>query len=66
MKNKIETRPLICGSIGRQPFWIKKYGLTNLKNADLVHDYGLYLPNNHEITTDEVKFVCEIVNNCIE
>ena len=25
-KNNIETRPLICGSIGQQPFWKKIYG----------------------------------------
>ena len=66
IKNKIETRPLICGSIGRQPFWIKRYGLSNLKNADLVHDCGLYLPNNHEITEEEIVFVCDIVNSCID
>ena len=36
--NNIEYRPLICGSIGRQPFWIDRYGKTILKNADHVHE----------------------------
>ena len=45
-KFDIETRPLICGNLGRHPFWIKKFGIQELKNGDIVHDYGLYLPNN--------------------
>ena len=55
----IETRPLICGSIGRHPFWIKKYGKLFLKNADIVHDYGLYLPNNYNIGKDEIEYICD-------
>jgi len=61
--NDIETRPLVCGSIGRQPFWIKEHGETRLPFADTVHDYGLYVPNNHQITNDEIKKICEVVNN---
>ena len=61
--NDIETRPLVCGSIGRQPFWIKEHGETRLPFADIVHDYGLYVPNNHQITNDEIKKICEVVNN---
>ncbi|NBN95064.1 MAG: aminotransferase class I/II-fold pyridoxal phosphate-dependent enzyme, partial [Verrucomicrobia bacterium] len=26
----VECRPLVCGSMGRQPFWIKKHGVTHL------------------------------------
>jgi len=56
----IETRPLICGNIARHPFWIKEYGITEtLKNADIVHDYGLYLPNHHNMGHEEVAYVCE-------
>lgn len=61
----IAVRPLISGSIGRQPFWIKRYGETRLKNADLVNDFGLYLPNNHEITEKEIELICSIVNKNI-
>ena len=42
-KNNIECRPLICGSIGLQPFWINKFGKTNLKNADFVSTKFIYL-----------------------
>lgn len=54
----IEIRPLICGSMGRQPFWIDLYGKTSLKNADIVHDYGVYLPNHGNLTEDQIHFVC--------
>jgi CDP-4-dehydro-6-deoxyglucose reductase, E1 len=57
-KNKIECRPLVCGSMGRQPFWIKKYGEMHLANADKIHDYGLYLPIHDKLTEAQIEFVC--------
>lgn len=57
--NKIECRPLVCGSMGRQPFWVKKYGELHLANADKIHDYGLYLPNHDKLTEEQIKFICE-------
>lgn len=59
-KNNIETRPLICGSMGKQPFWIKKYGVKHLEVADIVHDYGLYLPNHLYINDNDIEYVCKI------
>ena len=61
--NNIHTRPLICGSLGRQPFWIKKFGECQLENADFVNDYGFYLPNNHEISREEIEFISNTINN---
>ncbi len=60
-KNGIESRPLICGSISRQPFWYKKYGHSSLKNADSIHDFGIYVPNNPDMTEDEVRQVANII-----
>ena len=45
-KKGIETRPLICGNIGSQPIWLKKYKKQKLTNAQIIHDYGIYLPNH--------------------
>jgi CDP-6-deoxy-D-xylo-4-hexulose-3-dehydrase len=53
----IETRPLLCGSIGRQPFWIKSRGETRLAKADIVHDHGIYLPNHLGIGASEIALV---------
>lgn len=58
-KFKIQTRPLICGNIGRHPFWIKKNGNSILTNADIVHDYGLYLPNNYSLNKKDIFFICQ-------
>jgi CDP-6-deoxy-D-xylo-4-hexulose-3-dehydrase len=58
-ENGIETRPLICGSIGRHPFWIKRYGELCLRNADIIHDNGLYLPNHNKIGKLEIKYISE-------
>jgi CDP-6-deoxy-D-xylo-4-hexulose-3-dehydrase len=58
--NGVECRPLICGNIGQHPFWIKKYGVPcNLPMADIVHNFGLYLPNHAMLTEEDVKYVCD-------
>jgi len=64
-ENEIEIRPLICGSIGEQPFWKKLYGETKLPMASLIHRQGLYIPNNHELTLKEVELICDIVNESL-
>jgi len=63
--NKIECRPLIAGSMSRQPFFFERYGKQNYNFADKIHDYGLYLPNNSDMTTEEIKFICKILNETI-
>jgi CDP-6-deoxy-D-xylo-4-hexulose-3-dehydrase len=63
--NDIECRPLICGSINEHPFWYERYGKQELDNAKIIHEYGLYLPNNHQMTDDEINKVIKIVNENI-
>jgi len=62
IEKKVQTRPLICGSMGTQPFYVKQYGETIFQNASVVDQYGFYLPNHQELSMDEIKFVCGIVN----
>jgi len=64
-ENNIECRPLICGSINKQPFWYERYFNSSTPNADWLHNNGLYLPNNHEMTEKEVIFVSDIVNKVL-
>ena len=64
-KNNIECRPLICGSINEHPFWYERYGKQELNNSKIVHEYGLYIPNNHQMTDDEINKVIKIVNENI-
>ena len=64
--NNVEVRPLISGNLGLHPFYCKRYGKKDLKNANIVDEYGLYLPNNQSITIEEIEFICEIVNKIID
>lgn len=63
--NNVECRPLICGSIGRQPFWISRYGISHFPNADQVNDNGFYVPNNQDIKEEEIDFICSIISEKI-
>lgn len=60
--NGVEVRPLICGSIGEQPFWIEKYGIEKLQYANYFNNNGMYLPNHHFLKKEEIEFICDIVN----
>ena len=57
----IDSRPLICGSIGQQPFWIKKYGKQILENASKVHDKGLYIPAHHNLSNEDIEHISNTI-----
>ena len=61
-ENSIEVRPLVCGNLARQPIWYENYAPANLPNADIVDKYGLYVPNNHDITNEQIKLIAEVIN----
>jgi len=64
IENNIEIRPLVCGSIAEQPFWKKlNYTKTITPWASIIHNQGLYLPNNPDIEKNEIEFICNIINN---
>ena len=55
---KIQSRPLICGNMGQQPFWKKKFiNQKKLSNAKFVHKYGLYLPNHANINQFDIDHI---------
>ena len=60
---QIECRPLICGNIGRHPFWTRTNDHCDLPNADIVHDYGIYLPNHHNMLPSDVERVSEVFSS---
>lgn len=62
VKNNVEVRPLISGSMGTQPFWIKKYGRQELPHVSIIDKYGFYVPNNPSLTDEDIKLVCNIIN----
>ena len=61
-KEGIEVRPLIAGSMGRQPFWLKEYETPELPNCDLLHEFGFYIPNHQDLTIEEINKICKIIN----
>jgi len=63
--NNVECRPLVCGSMSRQPFYYTVYGKKTYPFSDIIHDNGLYLPNNPDMTNEEIDYICNIVNRNI-
>ncbi len=57
-KKKIESRPLICGNMGQQPFLEKIcFNKKELVNAKFVNEYGIYLPNHANINFKDIDFI---------
>jgi len=65
-KNDVEVRPMICGSMGTQPFYVKGYGELKLPNVSKIDRYGFYVPNHPNLTKQEIEFICNIINKGIE
>lgn len=64
-ENSIECRPLIAGSISRQPFFYERYGEMSYPFSDLIHEHGLYLPNNPTMSHDDVVRIADVVNGIV-
>jgi CDP-6-deoxy-D-xylo-4-hexulose-3-dehydrase len=58
--HNIECRPLICGNIARHPFWLRDNPRLMLTNADKVHDFGIYLPNHHNLDAADIARVADV------
>ncbi len=58
-KNNIESRPIICGNIAKQPFMKDKYlnSKDNFSNANFVDKYGIYLPNHANLSIQDIDLV---------
>ena len=62
-EHNIEVRPLIAGSMAKQPFATgvnKKYGTGN---SDIIHEKGFYLPNHQDLSLEQVEFITSLVNS---
>ena len=58
----IESRPLICGNIARQPFWHRTANDDRHEVADTIHSNGMYLPNHPGIDSTTIARVTQVVN----
>lgn len=61
--NNIEVRPLIAGDMSKKPMWVKNYGEVKLPNCQLINDYGFYIPNHQDLTSQEINIICNIIND---
>lgn len=61
--NEVECRPLICGSLGEQPVYVRRYGKLDLPNASFIKKYGMYVPNHHLLTDDNIGKIVKIIRN---
>ena len=59
--NGIETRPLGGGSMGRQPFWVDRYGVESFPVADRLHETSFMLPNHPYLSLEDVHRICDVV-----
>ena len=54
---------MICGSMGPQPFYVKKYGRVELPNVSIIDELGCYVPNNPSLTEEDIVKVSNLINS---
>jgi len=65
---EIEYRPIVSGNLLKQPF-LKGYELTTNKSnttIDQVHNFGVYLGNNHFVKRKQLKLLKKILDGINE
>jgi CDP-6-deoxy-D-xylo-4-hexulose-3-dehydrase len=63
-KYNIEYRPLVAGNLLKQPF-LKNYKFGYYKetyNADIIHDYGLYIGNSQFVNNNHLSLLKKILD----
>ena len=64
-ENNVEVRPMICGSMGTQPFYVKKYGKKHLPNSEFLKTRGMYLPNHASLTKEDITFIVSLIKDLL-
>jgi dTDP-4-amino-4,6-dideoxygalactose transaminase len=59
-ENGIETRPLGGGSMGRQPFWVDRFGKRPFPVADRLHETSFMLPNHPYLSPDDINRIADV------
>ena len=62
-KENIEVRPMICGSMGKQPFYVKEFGRKELSNASIIDKNGFYVPNHPGLKKENILKITNIINS---
>lgn len=67
-KNKIDCRPIVAGNFTKNPV-IQYYDyeiVGDLKNANFLHEQGLFIGNHHYDCSSELKKIYELIKNYIK
>ena len=64
-QREIEIRPIIGGNIEKQPFYKKIYRNETCMHATMVHNYGLYFPDNEHLNENELKEIIKILDEVV-
>jgi dTDP-4-amino-4,6-dideoxygalactose transaminase len=51
--------------MSKQPFLYERYCQGSFPNSNLVHELGIYVPNNHQLESEEIKLIVEVINKSI-
>ena len=54
----VEIRPIIGGSMTKQPFLSSNH---SCPNAEQIHKFGFYIPNNPYLTKEEINFLTNLI-----
>lgn len=56
----VEIRPIVGGNMTQQPFFKDNF---DCPNAKMVHEFGFYIPNNPDLTEEEVLELCRLIKS---
>lgn len=66
----IECRPIVAGNMLQQPVFKEKlkgkFRADECKNAEMINDKGLYLPNNQFIDEEKIKYLVKNVGDLLD
>lgn len=57
--SECEIRPIVSGPMNEQPFF--KNNKYHCPNAKQIHSLGFYIPNNPDLTEEEINEICELL-----
>lgn len=60
-EENIEVRPLIAGSLGTQPYYVREHGQDKAIISSIVDDCGFYVPNHPGLETEDINRICRII-----
>jgi len=58
----VETRPVVAGNLYYHPFMRGVNQYKKCSNAHIVHQNGFYVGNNHNVKTEDVEWLVDILN----